>query len=961
MADGTHVIKLEVIADTALANTGLKNVAAQAQEIDKAFEKFAVGGILGGVTLQALKLWVDNAAEAQKSDIELADSFARVGAAAGVTKDQVAAMATEIQSVSRFSDEAVKDAASRLLLFTNVTGETFTTALRMSADLAARMGTDVPAAAEMLGRALQSPGQGLRGLVQVGVRFNEEQTKTLQRMVEVGRGAEAQAIIIEELGKRTKGAAEDSIKPFSGALEQLKNSFGELFENNGGMDKATKVVNLLSDAAKWFGQDEGMAKWIKAVGRAASDALNPVGALSSRLLDLVDTGKDTQAGEGGTAKGTINGRSFLTPPRDNVASPTGVARGVINGRAFDAPTSSPTSSGIDSLASIAKELPLTKEQQKSKSDTFASLSGMFEKEQYAYQANLDKIAKLNEEHTLNDAEALKAREMARKQHVLALGELQRQADDALKPIDLDGIRLQYEQYYRGLEDLVGTAGERAEVDRNKRISAIYTLEAHGMDEILRLTKESNEALRLSDEQAAEQRIKVHADAIDRRIALDESVLGKDDPTVAAKLEVAAYEDKVRAIAEIQDLEQQKNQARLDQGLASREEFEARSVKIAEQGAERRRVLNDEVLKEFQVTSQYTAQVMDRGVQMFTDSVKDAFKNVVRTGEFSMKGLVTSIIAALLQKRLYDAIDKFGTALSDAMSAKGSGSGGGGFLQSLVHVFTGDAVVPKVPSTGKAGGGYIKSPTLVGENGPEVVVPGTMGMAVLNADSLRLTKDAPEGEPVTAPRIVGRDGPEMVTPDVRGATVLNERQVAFLTGITDGRHGDDEGIVPARGGPDPRTVNNVVHADFSKGAMVDRRVNNSSTVNNVVHGDFGRGAAPGKGLGEVTVFDLVGKAFFGKAGGGYIDSPTIVGENGPEVAIPGTMGATILNQRQLSFAGASMGGGGSVTYAPKTVFNVQGDVDQRTKGEILSYVESTRRQDQKGMLEMLYRNGFGRMR
>lgn len=955
MADDKHVIKLEVIADTLLARTGLKQVADNASQLETAFSKFAVGGIIGGTALSALKLWVDNASEAQKSDIELADSLARVGDAAGVTQAQISGMATEIQNASRFSDEAVKDAASSLLKFTAVTGDSFTSALRLSADLAARMGTDVPAAAEMLGRALQSPGVGLRSLVQVGVRFNEEQTKTLQRMVEVGRGAEAQGIIMAELGKRVDGAAAESIKPFSGALEQLKNTLGELFENNGAMDKATKVVVMLSDAAKWFGQDEGMARWIKAVGQAASTALNPVGALAGRLLDLVDAGDNAPKDAGGTARGVVNGRAFADGGTAGRASNAGTARGVINGRAF---ADKPTTGGAESLAGIAKELPKTDEQKKATSDLLSSLSGMFDKEQYAYQANLDKIAKLNADHTLNDAEALKAREMARKQHVLALGELQRQADDALKPIDLDGIRLQYEQYYRGLEDLVGTSGERQTVDRNKRIQAIYVLESHGMDEILRLTKESNEALRMSDEEAAAARIKVHADAIDRRIALDESVLGVDDPTVAAKIEVAAYEDKIKAVNDLESLAQKQNQARLDQQLVTQQEFETKSLEIAAQGAERRRILNDGVLKEFQVTSLYVAKQMDASVQMFTDSVKDAFKNVVRTGEFSMKGLVTSIIAALLQKRLYDAIDKFGAALSDAMSAGQKSSSGGGFLQSALHLFTGTPDV-KTP-TGKAGGGYITAPTLVGENGPELAIPSTMGVATLNKRILSLVEDAPEGTPITAPRIVGKDGPEMVTPDVGGATILNERQVMFLTGNADARHGGDEGV-PARGGRDPAMVNNVVHADFSKGSMIDRRVSTTGTTNNVVHGDFTRN--DNRASDPLTVFDLVGKAYFGKAGGGYIDSPTIVGENGPEVAIPGTMGATILNQRQLSFAGATMGGGGggNLTYAPKTVFNVQGDVDQRTKVEILSYVESTRRQDQKGMMEMLYRNGFGRMR
>jgi hypothetical protein len=56
-----------------------------------------------------------------------------------------------------FKKEDIQQAAASLVSFQNVAGETFTRALKLSADLAVRLGTDVPSAADMLGKALESP------------------------------------------------------------------------------------------------------------------------------------------------------------------------------------------------------------------------------------------------------------------------------------------------------------------------------------------------------------------------------------------------------------------------------------------------------------------------------------------------------------------------------------------------------------------------------------------------------------------------------------------------------------------------------------------------------------------------------------------------------------------------------------------------------------------------------------
>jgi hypothetical protein len=236
--------KLNAIGDQV---NGVSNRISGATGAVTALRSSFVGLAASIGAAQFFRELITNSIDAQRAQVELEAAIRRTGGAAGITSARVKELATEIQRTSRFSDEAVQDAATRLTLFTNVTGSTFERALKVSADLAARMGTDVPEAVAVLGRALQSPGDGLRSLVQYGVRFNDEQVKTLQYMNETGKAAQATSIILDELAKRTGGAATESVMTLGGAFSRLKNVIGDTFESTSLIDSMTFSVNRLTN------------------------------------------------------------------------------------------------------------------------------------------------------------------------------------------------------------------------------------------------------------------------------------------------------------------------------------------------------------------------------------------------------------------------------------------------------------------------------------------------------------------------------------------------------------------------------------------------------------------------------------------------------------------------------------------------------------------------------------------
>lgn len=115
-------------------------------------------------------------------------------------------------------------------------------------------------------------------------------------------------------------------------------------------------------------------------------------------------------------------------------------------------------------------------------------------------------------------------------------------------------------------------------------------------------------------------------------------------------------------------------------------------------------------------------------------------------------------------------------------------------------------------------------------------------------------------------------------------------------------------------------------------------------------------AGGAGSGSVlgSIFKGIGKVF-GFAGGGNVTGgkPIRVGEAGPELFVPYASGRIVPNAAGMA--------GGSVAFSPVTSITIQGNTDDRSKQELLSYIEAKDARNQRELMRMLERNGFGRLR
>lgn len=168
--------------------------------------------------------------ESEDAAAQLNAVLKSTGGVAGITAEAANGLASSLQKVTKFSDEAILGGENLLLTFTNIGKDIFPQATEVMLDMSTALGQDVKSSAIQLGKALQDPILGITALRRVGVNFSDAQKDVVKNLVETGRSAEAQALILKELQTEFGGSAKAAGQTFSGQLEILKNTFGDVME-----------------------------------------------------------------------------------------------------------------------------------------------------------------------------------------------------------------------------------------------------------------------------------------------------------------------------------------------------------------------------------------------------------------------------------------------------------------------------------------------------------------------------------------------------------------------------------------------------------------------------------------------------------------------------------------------------------------------------------------------------------
>jgi len=203
--------------------------------------------------------------ETAQVQAQLAAALVSTGGAAGRSISQLNDHAAALQNVTMFGDEAINSMQALLLTFTNVRGNTFDRATASVTDYATAMKTDLRSAALQVGKALNDPVLGMSALGRAGVQFTEAQKEAVKQMVATNDMAGAQNIVLKELEKQFGGSAKAARETLGGALQALRNSWGDLFELTGpGVESLRLAIEGLVEAIK----QPGFFAFVQMIGTA---------------------------------------------------------------------------------------------------------------------------------------------------------------------------------------------------------------------------------------------------------------------------------------------------------------------------------------------------------------------------------------------------------------------------------------------------------------------------------------------------------------------------------------------------------------------------------------------------------------------------------------------------------------------------------------------------------------------
>lgn len=263
--------------------------------------------------------------DSAKAAAKVEQAIKSTGAAAGFTAGQLFEVAAGLQGITRFDgDEILNKVTAQLLTFTNIAGSEFLRAQTAALDLATVLDGDLQSASIMLGKALNDPVKGLSALGKAGIQFSAQQKEVIKSLAEAGDLAAAQQIILAELERQYGGQAEAAAKAGMGAVDQLKNAWGDVVETVGGVIASIlpPVVDFFKTMVDGFlGLPEPMQRFIVVAGLVAA-ALGPLAIAAGAATIALGALSGPVLIAGAAITGLIALVAALWPEQENLATAT---------------------------------------------------------------------------------------------------------------------------------------------------------------------------------------------------------------------------------------------------------------------------------------------------------------------------------------------------------------------------------------------------------------------------------------------------------------------------------------------------------------------------------------------------------------------------------------------------------------------------------------------------------------
>lgn len=177
--------------------------------------------------------------EHEQAEVRLRGVLDATGNSIGRTAEQVLSATEKLGRATLFEPAQFTQAATLFAQFGNISTEVFDRALTAAADLATVWRMDLPSAAAMLGKALTSPNEGLTALTRtMGQNFLGAQEQVVKALMEQGRIAEAQTIILDKLSEKMGGVAQRAAVGLAGAIHGARVEYDDFLASLGRTEQA---------------------------------------------------------------------------------------------------------------------------------------------------------------------------------------------------------------------------------------------------------------------------------------------------------------------------------------------------------------------------------------------------------------------------------------------------------------------------------------------------------------------------------------------------------------------------------------------------------------------------------------------------------------------------------------------------------------------------------------------------
>lgn len=252
MGDGATI---KIQADASQVPGTLDSVGRSIQSFG-AMVKTALGPLALIFTAKQMLDWgvgaVSAAADAEEEIALLEKTISNLGDKASMTSAEVQGFASEIQSLTKFEDDAAIAAQTLFLRLGKLDSDGIKRATVAAADLATVMKTDLESASKTIAKAIDTPEKAIEQLRAAGIAFTQEEEKMVKALAEAGDAASAQEIIFSKIEKSIGGSAAVAGESSKGGWAMFTNKLGDISESIGGaflpmVDAAVEGLSYLAD------------------------------------------------------------------------------------------------------------------------------------------------------------------------------------------------------------------------------------------------------------------------------------------------------------------------------------------------------------------------------------------------------------------------------------------------------------------------------------------------------------------------------------------------------------------------------------------------------------------------------------------------------------------------------------------------------------------------------------------